>query len=108
MKNVEVVGYSLYDQFKTEVKTDPWQSKDKKRIIWAVHHSILNDDLAECSTFLKYAEFMKIFAIENQNLEIAFKPHPHLKEHLYKHEDWGKEKTDAYFDFWKNMGHLDY
>ena len=101
-KNVEIVGYSLYDQFKTEVKTDPWRSKDKKRIIWAVHHSILNDDLAECSTFLKYAEFMKTFAIENQNLEIAFKPHPHLKEHLYKHEDWGKEKTDAYFDFWKN------
>lgn len=100
-KNVEVVGYSLYDQFKTEAKTDPWQSQGKKRIIWAVHHSVLADDLSECSTFLNYAEFMKNFAIENQNLEIAFKPHPHLKEHLYKHEDWGKEKTDAYFDFWK-------
>lgn len=35
-------------------------------------------------------------------LQIAFKPHPRLKSELYKHPDWGKERTDEFYAFWEN------
>ena len=36
-------------------------------------------------------------------LQIAFKPHPRLKSELYLHPDWGKEKTDRYYQRWESM-----
>ena len=37
------------------------------------------------------------------SLQIAFKPHPRLKTELYRHPDWGKEKTDQYYQRWDSM-----
>jgi CDP-glycerol glycerophosphotransferase (TagB/SpsB family) len=34
-------------------------------------------------------------------VQFAFKPHPQLKPALYKHKDWGKERTDAYYKAWE-------
>jgi len=103
--NVEVVGYPLADKFVCNVQSDPWKIKDRnvKRIIWGVHHSILNSDLASCGTFLENAEFMLNLAKSRPDCQFAFKPHPHLKEHLYKHPDWGKNRTDAYYAAWDNF-----
>lgn len=100
--NVDVVGYPLADKFTTPVQDDPWKIQDRslKRIVWGVHHSILSDDLADCGTFLKYALSILNLAQEKTDCQFAFKPHPHLKEHLYKHPDWGKERTDAYYAEW--------
>ena len=101
-RNVEVVGYPLADKFATPAKSDPWKIKDKnlKRIVWGVHHSILSDDLADCGTFLKFADTMLQLAKSRPDYQFAFKPHPHLKEHLYKHPDWGKDRSDAYYAEW--------
>ena len=33
-------------------------------------------------------------------IEIAFKPHPLLKPALYSISEWGKERTDAYYQLW--------
>ena len=101
-KNVEVVGYPLADKFQEPAQKDPWKIHDRslKRIVWGVHHSILSDDLADCGTFLTYAESMLSLAQKSADCQFAFKPHPHLKEHLYKHPGWGKEKTDAYYAVW--------
>lgn len=35
-------------------------------------------------------------------IQFAFKPHPWLKRELYKHADWGQERTDAYYSAWEN------
>ena len=35
----------------------------------------------------------------------AFKPHPLLRSKLYRHPDWGRERTDAYFGYWAESGH---
>ena len=101
-KNVEVVGYPLADKFLSPAANDPWKIKDRhfKRIIWGAHHSVLDDDICNPSTFLKNAKPMLELARKSKDCQFAFKPHPHLKEHLYKHPDWGKVKTDAYFDAW--------
>lgn len=35
-------------------------------------------------------------------IQFAFKPHPWLKRELYKHANWGQERTDAYYSAWEN------
>lgn len=101
-ENVDVVGYPLADKFMTPASRDPWKIQDRtlKRIVWGVHHSIFSDDLVDCGTFLKFAEPMLQLARNSRDCQFAFKPHPHLKEHLYKHPDWGKDRTDSYYAAW--------
>ncbi|MFH6958386.1 CDP-glycerol glycerophosphotransferase family protein [Flavobacterium aquidurense] len=104
--NVVTTGFPGTDIFldkKYEAK-DVWKIKDKniKRIIWAPHHTIDdNTDFLSYSAFLIYEKFMKNLLNEYKgSLQIAFKPHPLLKNKLFEHKDWGKEKTESYYDFW--------
>lgn len=105
--NVITTGYPGTDVFlnKNYEAKDVWKIKDKniKRIIWAPHHTIDdNTNFLSYSAFLLYEKFMKNLVEKYQgNLQIAFKPHPLLKNKLYDHKDWGKDKTDSYYDFWK-------
>lgn len=110
---------------------DPWKPAPAgtKRIIWAPHHTIFdNDSDLSYSTFLSYAEYFlqlaqaglasesaactetsagtetaasQAGAAVTPNVQLAFKPHPVLKAKLYNHPDWGKERTDAYYEAWK-------
>ena len=45
---------------------------------------------------------MQLLDAYNDELEICFKPHPALKQKLYDHSDWGKIKTDEYYERWLN------
>jgi CDP-glycerol glycerophosphotransferase (TagB/SpsB family) len=36
-------------------------------------------------------------------IQIAFKPHPMLRENLNKLESWGKQKTDEYYELWNKL-----
>lgn len=105
--NCVVTGYPMYDAFVEGTKAgNDWKLKDTKhkRLIWSPHHSIDGfDDDIKYSTFLLYSEFMVEMAKKYKDtIEIVFKPHPLLKVNLYQHPDWGKERTDAYYDAWKN------
>ena len=109
-QNMHVVGYPIYDEVQSTIATGKdWKIKDKnlKRIIWAPHHSIDgNDSLLKFSTFLLYAEDMLEFKEKyKEKVQFAFKPHPQLKAALYRHKDWGKMRTDAYYEAWDNGGH---
>ena len=44
----------------------------------------------------------KLCSKYKEKLVWCFKPHPLLKPKLYIHPEWGKEKADLYYDFWKN------
>lgn len=104
--NGRVTGYPLFDSFREYVisKEDwPVGGKRKKRIIWAPHHTINsnNNPMVAMSTFEKYYDFMLIMADKYKDVvDVVFKPHPLLKPHLYEAEDWGKERTDAYYEKW--------
>lgn len=105
--NNYVVGYPAMQELLEKLKTksnDPWMSHDNRiRIIWAPHHSIDMDGVLPYSNFLIYAQYMQ-HLVEKYSEQViwSFKPHPILKSKLYLHPDWGKEKTDQYFLFWKN------
>ena len=105
--NCRVVGYPMYDAFVGGANTSSsWKLNDSqhKRIIWSPHHTIDGrDEIIKFSTFLLYHDCMVSIAERfNENIEIVFKPHPLLKINLYEHPDWGKERTDKYYDYWKN------
>ena len=86
--NCKVVSYSGLDPYidkkyliiDKNIKT--WKHHDKKKIIWAPHHSIEEgSNWPLFSTFLIYFEKMlNLLEDETNNLEICFKPHPSLKK----------------------------
>lgn len=108
-KNVVITGYPGTDTFLDE-KYEPksvWKKKDRKikRLIWAPHHTIEGGGVTlDYSNFLRYSEFMFEVAEKYRNVvQIAFKPHPLLRPKLYKHNDWGPKKTNAYYERWNEM-----
>lgn len=107
--NVVVTGFPGTDTFLNQryVPSYTWKQKDKriKKIIWAPHHTIDNDkSFLSYSSFLIYADFMISLARKYEGkIQIAFKPHPILRNKLYDHPEWGKEKTDDYYSQWKKM-----
>lgn len=116
-KNCVVTGYPMYDTFMNcRPKGLEWkdQTHKLKRIIWAPHQSIeeevdTKNVAVRFSTFLLYAQKMRDIAVKYKDqIEIAFKPHPVLKMKLYKHPDWGKEKTDEYYEFWKQSSNTSF
>lgn len=107
MKNIVVTGYPIYDEYiKSSGNPAAWKVNNPKikRIIWAPHHSISTscEDL-QLSTFEVFYESMLDIAIRFKDyVQFIFKPHPLLKQSLYNHPKWGKEKTDDYYEKWTN------
>lgn len=103
--NVTVTGYPGVEELSdpiNRIECIKWkrQRQSKIRIIWAPHHTIDSPEIPY-SNFLKYCEFFKQIAIKYESeTQWAFKPHPILKSKLYRHVEWGLEKTDKYFEFW--------
>ena len=102
--NVLVSGYPATEVFLHEEyqPVDNWkpQPVKKKRVIWAPHHTI--DKTIALSTFLLHCDDMLELAEKYKDtIQFAFKPHQLLKFKLQKL--WGEEKTEAYYNRWKNM-----
>ncbi|MCG9910017.1 MAG: CDP-glycerol glycerophosphotransferase family protein [Flavobacteriales bacterium] len=105
-RNIVVTGYPKSDEFLEYETLDfsIWKNKDFKKIIWSPHHTIEEHTDFQNSNFLELSEFMVNVCLKYQNeIEIAFKPHPLLKIKLYNHSKWGPKKTDDYFNKWKTM-----
>lgn len=105
-KSICLTGLPMIDQLLDKPTKDPWkrQSKPKKRIIWAPHHSLggFEGESIIYGTFLEYAEYMlQIAKIYEDKIQFAFKPHPLLKDKLV--HLWGKEAADKYYETWKNL-----
>lgn len=104
-KNAVVTGHPCIEEYLDDkyVPKDNWKIKDRKfkRIIWAPHHTIKPVFNLDFSCFLKYAEYFRMLAVKYQDsIQIAFKPHPLLKNKLI--DLWGKDKTDEYYKWWDN------
>ena len=105
-KNVVVVGNTNADAFLKPHHKDPWkkQLKPKKRVIWAPHFSIEENGKLHRSGFLWLYDVMVNIAKDySDTLQFAFKPHPRLKSVLYSFPEWGKERTDKYYEMWATM-----
>ena len=105
-KNGRITGLPFQDRLLTpkEDLTDPWKQSapKRKRIIYAPHHSIGDQNYLGFSTFLENAQVMLDMAKKySESVQFAFKPHPVLKTRLY--ELWGSEKTENYYSQWTMM-----
>jgi len=108
-KNVYVVGAPKLDVFfdKDYVPSEKWKNindgKHRKRIIWAPHHSDnFPQNLYQFNAFYELTDYMFDIAKKYENeIQIAFKPHPMLKPYLYK--KWGVESTDSYYQKWAEL-----
>lgn len=100
-----VSGYPGFDPFLINKKPkDIWNNKNPtlKKIIWTPHH--LMNELSKVSNFLEYYEFfLELAGTYKDKLQIAFNPHPLLRIKLENDPNWGKEKTDNYFNKWVNL-----
>jgi len=83
-------------------QTQP-QEREKKLIIWAPHHTITESWLP-LATFLKNHSFFQELALKTKDtVDWVFKPHPALRAKMYKHSDWGEQRTNEYFSFWEQQ-----
>lgn len=105
--NHYLTGYPFAEQLlqsTNNYKDSVWkrQKDNKIKIIYAPHHKIDKNYLYQ-SNFLEVAELIKELAGRySQNIQWSFKPHPLLKSRLYQHSDWGKEKTNKYYEYWSS------
>ncbi|PHN01501.1 CDP-glycerol glycerophosphotransferase family protein [Flavilitoribacter nigricans] len=107
-ENVEVVGYPTIDQISQEKRNI--DHVHKKVIIWAPHWTIPGaSNLLTRSCFLDYYNFfLELAASKKGAVEVIFRPHPFLKRTLYKSNVWGKQRTDEYYNLWKERENLSY
>lgn len=103
--NVVTSGYLLFDEFNFHKQQCKYiKSSNKKIIIWAPHHTIEdNSNTYGYSCFLEYSEIFINLRDEYKDIIYwIFKPHPILREKLYKHPLWGKTKTEQYYNNWND------
>lgn len=106
-KNLFVTGIPWQDKLTKprEAFNDPWkpQGKNKKRIIYAPHHTLPDqDNLINLSCFLDVCDYMlEIAEIFSDSVQFAFKPHPFLKRKLVNL--WGEEKANKYYRKWDEL-----
>lgn len=108
-RNVVLTGYPACEPLLAPPGNEAsiWkrQDRDKLKIIWAPHHTIDMPALPYAN-FLQYAEdFVALADRCRDRVQWAFKPHPLLRSKLYKHPDWGRARTDAYFGYWSSCAH---
>ncbi len=108
--NVRVTGFPAADAYlfpePGAPDSSPWKvlRPGMKKVIWAPHWTVLRESFFSVSTFLEVAEGMLLLAEKYADqIQWAFKPHPLLRDSLYQHPDWGKERTDAYYGRWESM-----
>ncbi len=108
-RNVVVTGYPacepLLDPAPPETGAWKAQDSDKLKIIWAPHHTIDAPELPYAN-FLRYADrFTALAERLRGDVQWAFKPHPLLKSKLYRHADWGRQRTDDFYEYWRTADH---
>lgn len=98
-------GLPVMDDLMTpkEEIPDPWKASiGKKRIIYAPHHTIVDNQMFQTSTFLTIGPLMLELAEKySDRVQWAFKPHPFLRVKL--EEICGKKATDEYYERWANV-----
>ena len=103
-KNVVVVGEPNANKYLRSTYSYAWKPQDNakvKKVIWAPHYSILGSGYLHRTGFLWLAELMNEIVLQYEGkIQFVLKPHPRLKTSLYSHPDWGKEKTDLFFEQW--------
>ena len=98
LNNLKIIGYPKLDIYNNLTKG----KTTKKTIIYAPHHSYNRS--VHIGTFDKLGKQVLEFAKQHNEYNWIFKPHPDLKEVLYKDIRFGKKFVDKYYQDWTNLG----
>jgi len=110
--NLVITGTTVMDELLKPMTNydNPWRNVDtkKKKIIWAPHFSIKDGtSWVNFSSFCEICDDMISFAKKYvDKVDFAFKPHPLLYSTLI--QEWGVEKTDNYYQIWRDMPNTQY
>jgi len=107
-RNVRIVGEPHADLILETTDINPWRNINdgikRKKVIWAPHFSIGEDDWLHHNSFLwMYDGMVRLAEKYRDSVQFAFKPHPHLYNTLCNRSDWGKMRTDDYYNLWHTM-----
>ena len=80
-----------------------WQSKDKKHVIYAPHHSFYKDSLLGFGTFDWNYKFFYNLVKEHQEIEFILKPHPELKKQILNQGLMSEKEMQEYFKAWVEL-----
>ena len=107
-KNLFVIGSVKLDAYNTINANNTeklWKSRDKKRIIYAPHHSF-NDNIHEVATFQHNGRFILDLAKNNPNTEWIFRPHPSFIDRVLKNNIMTNTEIEDYYKEWKAIGQV--
>lgn len=82
-----------------------WKTTDKKRIIYAPHHSFDYGD-QECATFVQNGKFILELAKSHPEIEWVFRPHAALRIKLLKLSIMTLDEINEYFSEWEKVGRI--
>lgn len=96
--NIKPVGYCVFDSF----HISRHNNDGVKIVIWSPHHGVTNESGYIRNSFLRFHNtFFRLADEFEGKVHFIFRPHPLLKNNLYKHPEWGKKKTDEYYKKWE-------
>lgn len=80
-----------------------WKSQNKKRVIYAPHHSFYKDSMLGFGTFDWNYNFFFNFAKNHPEIEFIIKPHPELKRQIVQQGLMSISDMTQYFEMWENL-----
>lgn len=103
-KNCIAIGSPKLDCYKNLKPLNIWKT-DKKRIIYAPHHSF-NDNIHEVSTFKENGDFILKLAQSNPDTEWVFRPHPAFLNNIIENKIMAQTEIENYFKKWEDVGSI--
>ena len=80
-----------------------WKFKDKKKVIYAPHHSFSQRTYLKYGTFDKNYKFFLEYAQKHPDIEFILKPHPVLKKEIITRKLMNEKEMKNYFETWANL-----
>jgi len=102
---LDVAGQLKLDAYIKPIDTTKtlWKTTNKKRIIYAPHHSFFEDSLLRYGTFDWNYKFFYNYANKHPEYEFILKPHPELKRQIIRQNLMTVDEMNQYFKMWAEL-----
>ena len=107
--NCVSLGHPKFDQYRQANRRQAaWKFKDKRRIIYAPHHSFSNSWGHGMATWQWNGRLILDLAKQHQDTtEWVFRPHPDFYDSVIRFKVASEKQIDQYFSEWDTVGTID-
>lgn len=103
-KNCVALGSTKLDNY-NNISTDSiWANRNKKRIIYAPHHTFAFEYNYQMATFKENGHFILEWAKSHPEYEWVFRPHPVFLDRVVENNIMTYEEVTNYFAEWEKIG----